>query len=194
MSLIKSGQEKKKSGQRGANRLLWRWMKGATGQGMGVASSSWKGKTGSFREPPERNPALLTPRVARVIRSLGLITAKCLSWCLARIGCLTNGHSDDEDVPKCWIPLNYLNGRPPGLLAYTARFLGRDIIYLLWKLYSLLLRNRGGIYSDGRQACLEVTLRPWGETALVWIPVPSLVTLWCHCSHLLSELIIIWPS
>lgn len=63
---------------------------------------------GSSVEPPERNLALPTPCVVKIIRSLGLVTVQCLSW---YSGCLTNGHHDDEDVLKCWIPLTYLKGK-----------------------------------------------------------------------------------
>lgn len=77
-----------------------------------VSGLSWLEKQiDSSLEPPERNVAQPPPCIVRFIRSLGLVTVKCLCWDLAYTGCLTNGHSDGEDVLQCWIPLNYLNGK-----------------------------------------------------------------------------------
>lgn len=99
MSLMKVSLMK--NDQTDATLLLWRWMKGAIGQGMWVVGlQQLERQTGSFLEAPERNPALLTPSAVRITWSLGSITAKCLSWCLAHVGCSINGHSDEAGVLK----------------------------------------------------------------------------------------------
>ena len=104
------------------------------------------------------------------LRSLELVTAKCLFWCLAHVDYLTIGHKDDED--------SWTVGFPSIIWGKTTW-----CIIINWYNLSLvkdkpssLKKEVNSQYNNRRHSCLVVTIKPLSDIAFIWILVP-LITL-----------------